>query len=111
MPELPDIELYLTNLRERVLGHRLRRIRISSPFVLRTFDPPVEAVEGLSVQALSRIGKRIVFDMKSAREPLFIVIHLMIAGRFRWTDKTGAKPQAQIGLASFEFDHGTLLLV
>src|SRR5437868_6710854 len=111
MPELPDIELYLTSLRPRVVGHKLNRVRIASPFVLRTFDPPMEAIEGLTVHAVTRIGKRIVFEMENFEEPLFIVVHLMIAGRFRWTEKAAAKPQAKIGLASFQFDHGTLLLV
>src|SRR5437773_6737889 len=111
MPELPDIELYLTSLRERIVGHRLNRLRIASPFVLRTFDPAVETVEGLTVQSLQRIGKRIVFEFARNNERLFAVVHLMIAGRFRWSEKTGAKPPAKIGLASFEFDKGTLLLV
>src|SRR5438552_16324642 len=111
MPELPDIELYLPCLRKRISGQRLIRIRIASPFVLRTFDPPVEAVDGLTVHSLRRIGKRIVFEFAPDTGPLFIVIHLMIAGRFRWSENTGAKPPAKIGLASFQFDHGALLLV
>src|SRR5437868_10684553 len=108
MPELPDIELYLRCLGERVVGQKLNRLRSARPFVLRTFDPPAKAVEGLAIKGLRRIGKRIVLEMDAAGKPLFVVIHLMISGRFRWTDKTGVKPQAKIGLASFEFDHGTL---
>src|SRR6478672_10026349 len=111
MPELPDIELYLSCLRTRIVGHKLNRLRIASPFVLRTFEPPVEAVEGLTVHALRRIGKRIVFEFPRDDEPLFIVVHLMIAGRFRWSEKVGAKSPGQIGLVTFEFDNGTLLLV
>jgi len=132
VPELPDIELYLSCLRKRVVAHKLNRVRISSPFVLRTFEPPVEAVEGLTVGALRRIGKRIVFEMRQGeapaeplfarganparreprpRELLFIVVHLMIAGRFRWTEKIGVKSAGKIGLANFEFDNGTLMLV
>jgi formamidopyrimidine-DNA glycosylase len=114
MPELPDIELYLSCLRQRVAGHTLNRLRISSPFVLRTFEPAVEAVEGLVVHSLRRIGKRIVFELPRGEFPaesLFIVVHLMIAGRFRWSEKLAAKSPGKIGLAAFEFDNGTLTLV
>jgi formamidopyrimidine-DNA glycosylase len=108
MPELPDIQLYLHALKPRVVGKTLQRARIVSPFLLRTFDPPIEAVEGQSVRELRRIGKRIVlcFD-----DELFLVVHLMIAGRFRWSDKVGTKSPGKIGLASFDFDTGTLLFV
>jgi formamidopyrimidine-DNA glycosylase len=108
MPELPDIRLYLSALESRVVGKELRRVHIVSPFVLRTFEPPIESMEGTVVGQLERIGKRIVFTLPNE---LFIVIHLMIAGRFRWDTKLGAKPPGKIGLASFEFDTGTLLLV
>jgi formamidopyrimidine-DNA glycosylase len=108
MPELPDIELYLSALRPRVEGKVLTRVRVASPFVLRTFEPPVEALNGKPVARVERLGKRIVFAFP---EELYLVVHLMIAGRFRWDDKTGAKPPGKIGLASFEFEHGTLLLV
>jgi formamidopyrimidine-DNA glycosylase len=109
MPELPDIELYLHALSSRVIGKTLKSVRIISPFVLRTFDPPADAVEGATVNALRRICKRIVFQLD--RDELFIVVHLMIAGRFRWDDKVGAKPIGKIGLASFLFNNGTLHLV
>ena len=110
MPELPDIELYLHALRPRVINKTLGRARIVSPFVLRTFDPPIETIEGKRVVALRRIGKRIVFEFDT--DELFLVVHLMIAGRFRWSDKLGAKPPGKVGLASFDFeDSGTLLLV
>jgi formamidopyrimidine-DNA glycosylase len=109
MPELPDIELYLHALSSRVIGKTIERIRIVSPFVLRTFDPPIDAVEGKSVRALRRIGKRIVFELD--HDELCIVVHLMISGRFRWDDKIGAKPIGKIGLASFLFSNGTLHVV
>jgi formamidopyrimidine-DNA glycosylase len=108
MPELPDILLYLHALEPRVVGKTVRRVRVVSPFLLRTFEPPVDDVEGKVIEKLSRIGKRIVFHFP---DKLFLVVHLMIAGRFRWSDKPGTKPPAKIGLASIEFDEGTLLLV
>src|SRR5690242_11829656 len=101
MPELPDIELYLSSLRPRVVGHTLERARIVSPFVLRTFDPQIEAVEARTVTDVRRVGKRIVFTFaREHDEPLFLVIHLMIAGRFRWSDKIGSKAPRKISLAS-----------
>ena len=108
MPELPDIELYLTALRPRVVGKLLTRVRVSSPFVLRTFEPPIEALHGKFVECVERLGKRVVFAFP---DELYLVVHLMIAGRFRWDDKPGAKPPGKVGLALFEFEHGTLLLV
>src|SRR6478736_5978641 len=101
MPELPDVQIYLEALDRRVVGQRLERIRISSPFVLRSFDPPLDAVFGKDVLGVRRIGKRIVLAFD---EGLFVVIHLMIAGRLRWRDK-GAKPGvgAKIVQATFEF--------
>jgi len=108
MPELPDIQLYLNALRPRVVGKTLQRARIVSPFLVRTFEPTIEAVEGQTVRELRRVGKRIVFCFD---DELFLVVHLMIAGRFRWSDKAGTKPPGKIGLASFEFDAGTLMLV
>ena len=108
MPELPDIQLYLHALGPRVVGKTLQRARVVSPFLLRTFDPPIEAVEGQVVKELRRVGKRIVFCFE---DELFLVVHLMIAGRFRWSDKPATKAPAKVGLASFDFDTGTLLLV
>lgn len=108
MPELPDIELYLAALRPRVVDKALTRVRIASPFVLRTFEPPVDELHGKPVERVERLGKRIVFAFP---DELYLVVHLMIAGRFRWDEKLGVKPPAKIGLASFEFEHGTLLLV
>jgi formamidopyrimidine-DNA glycosylase len=108
MPELPDIVLYLGCLERVAVGHRLDRLRIVSPFVLRTFEPPPEAFEGRLLQSVSRLGKQFVFDFGDEH---FAVTHLMIAGRWRWTTKTNEKTPAKIGLASFCFDNGTLHLV
>lgn len=106
MPELPDVELYLNALRTRIVGERLLEIRISSPFVLRTVSPIRETFAGRVVLGVRRIGKRVVLEVE---EDLFVVIHLMIAGRFRWLDR-GAKIPRKIGLAAFDFPSGSLLL-
>jgi len=106
MPELPDIVVYLEALTPRILGLRLERARVTSPFLLRTADPPLLAVEGKTVTGLRRIGKRIVWEME---DQVFLVFHLMIAGRFKWR-KRGVKPPGKIGLATFDFPDGTLLL-
>jgi formamidopyrimidine-DNA glycosylase len=108
MPELPDIELYLHALRPRVIGQTVQRIRVASPFVLRTFEPTIESLQGRTIQEVTRLGKRIVFAFGDED---FLVIHLMIAGRFRWSEKIGIKPTGKIGLASFDLANGTLLLV
>ena len=106
MPELPDITLYLAQLHPRILGQPLSRIVLRSPFVLRSVDPPLTAVEGKQVQELRRMGKRIVLGLE---DDLFVVVHLMIAGRFRWRPP-GAKLGSKLVLASFEFPHGSLQL-
>ena len=106
MPELPDIVVYLEALERRTVGHSLERLRLASPAVLRTYDPPFNAVEGKIVRRLRRIGKRIVFELD---EDLFVVIHLMIAGRLQWKEGRAAIPK-KVGLAAFEFDTGTLIL-
>jgi formamidopyrimidine-DNA glycosylase len=106
MPELPDIEVYLDALRPRVVGRILERVRLKNPFLLRTFEPPIEEVDGRNVLGVRRVGKRIVF----ALEPdLFLVLHLMIAGRLHWKP-VGAKPPGKMGLAAFDFPTGTLIL-
>jgi formamidopyrimidine-DNA glycosylase len=107
MPELPDVELYLSALRPRIVGRKLERVRLFSPFVLRSFEPPLASVNGETVTGLRRLGKRIVFELGGN---LFVVIHLMIAGRFQWWEppKTDAKPGGRIALAAFDFEHGTL---
>ena len=106
MPELPDVTVYIDALSERVLNQPIPKIRIGSPFVLRSFEPPLSAAEGKKVLALRRVGKRIVFELE---DDLFLIVHLMIAGRFHWKPK-GAKIARKYGQAAFDFPHGTLLL-
>ena len=106
MPELPDITVYLDALELRVTGRMLWRVNLVSPFVLRSVEPPLAAVNGKAVRALRRIGKRIVFMLD---DDLFLVVHLMVAGRFKWHDKT-PKLSRRLALAAFEFDTGTLVL-
>ena len=106
MPELPDITVYLEALEERVRGHVLERVRLRSPFLVRSVDPPIAAAEGRVVGRLLRLGKRIVFGLDG---DLFLVLHLMIAGRLKWAAKE-AKVPGKLGLAAFDFDSGTLLL-
>jgi formamidopyrimidine-DNA glycosylase len=109
MPELPDIEAYLTALSPRLLGQPLEAVRLRSPFVLRSVSPrPAEAV-GKKVAELRRIGKRIALGMETApEEPLFLVLHLMVAGRLHWKDRGAAVP-GRYGLLAFDFPGGTLL--
>jgi formamidopyrimidine-DNA glycosylase len=106
VPELPDVELYLSALRARVAGHTLERVRLATPFLLRSVEPPLERAEGRIVAGFRRIGKRIVWELEG---DLFLVFHLMIAGRFKWRDR-GAIVARKAGLAAFDFAHGTLLL-
>jgi formamidopyrimidine-DNA glycosylase len=107
VPELPDVAVYIEALTERIAGRRLERVLVRNPFVLRSVDPPLERVHGAVVRSLRRVGKRIVlvFDAE-----VFLVIHLMIAGRLRWREP-GEKPGVgpKLVLAVFEFEHGTLL--
>lgn len=121
MPELPDIEAYLEALRPRVVGRELCGVRLAGPFLLRTVDPPLAAVVGGRVVGVSRLGKRIVFEVDvtgddstgaavaSGVEPLFLVIHLMIAGRLHWKAPGSTIPRGS-GQAAFDFPTGTLLL-
>ncbi|HET9409703.1 MAG TPA: DNA-formamidopyrimidine glycosylase family protein [Candidatus Sulfotelmatobacter sp.] len=106
MPELPDIAAYLTALRPRIIGQNLQRVRLASPFVLRTVQPPLASAEGKSVRELRRVGKRIAFGLDN---DLWLVLHLMIAGRLHWK-----KPDAKLGgrnqLAALDFPHGSLVL-
>jgi formamidopyrimidine-DNA glycosylase len=106
MPEFPDIELYLHALRPRIVGQPLESVRLASPFLLRSIDPPLDAVIGKTVRDLRRLGKRIVWVIDG---DLFLVFHLMIAGRFQWKAR-GARVTATVGLAAFDFASGTLLL-
>ena len=108
MPELPSVTVYVEHLRRRTVGHTLLRVRIVSPFVLRSYEPSIDAAAGKQVHAVERLGKRIVFTLS---DDLFLVIHLMIAGRLRWQDGTElAKIPRKVGLAGFQFDTGTLIL-
>lgn len=106
MPELPDITVYVESLRDRIVGQRLERLRIKSPFLLRTVSPPVEEAQGRAVAEVSRLGKRIVVHLEG---DIALVIHLMIAGRLLWKDP-GRGPSGKIDLASFGFPTGTLVL-
>jgi formamidopyrimidine-DNA glycosylase len=106
VPELPDISLYLHALDTHVVGHRLVRVRLASPFLLRSVAPPLASVEGQIVGAVRRLGKRIVFAFGP---DTFLVLHLMIAGRLKWK-AAGAPVPGRLGLAAFDFEHGTLLL-
>lgn len=106
MPELPDILLYLHALRPRVVGQRVSGARLVSAFLLRSIDPPLASVEGRIVTDLHRLGKRVVFELE--RE-LFLVFHLMIAGRFRWKP-AGASVPGKVGLMALDFDAGTLIM-
>jgi formamidopyrimidine-DNA glycosylase len=106
MPELPDIAVYREALDKHVRGQVLERVRIVNPFVLRTAEPPLIAVEGLRVLDVRRLGKRIVLGLAN---DLFLVIHLMIAGRLRWLEH-GSRPPGRITLALLDFSNGTLAL-
>jgi formamidopyrimidine-DNA glycosylase len=106
MPELPDLTLYLDHLERRTVGLPLERIRVASPSVLRSFAPPLEEAEGRKVLGLRRIGKHLVLRLEDG---LFLVIHLMIAGRFQWKPPGAAVPR-KVGHAAFDFPSGTLLL-
>jgi formamidopyrimidine-DNA glycosylase len=113
LPELPDIVVYVEALERRILGHALQRIEIAGPFLLRTATPPVASVEGRTVRELRRIGKRIAIGLKneagSSEERLWLVIHLMIAGRLHWSAQRKTADGRRV-LAAFDFDNGTLTL-
>jgi formamidopyrimidine-DNA glycosylase len=106
VPELPDVELYVESIAARVVGDVLQRVRVKNPFLVRTFDPPLSTVDGKRVVGVRRMAKRVVFALEG---DLFVVIHLMVAGRFRWKE-AGAKLPGKLGLAAFDFTPGTLLL-
>ncbi len=106
MPELPDITVYVEALTRRVAGQPLERVHLKSPFLLRSVDPPISMAVGRVVREVRRLGKRIVLDLG---EGYFLVIHLMIAGRLKWTAR-GAARAGPIGLAQFEFPNGSLVL-
>ncbi|WP_127998592.1 Fpg/Nei family DNA glycosylase [Piscinibacter defluvii] len=106
MPELPDITVYVENLATRLRGATLQRLRLLNPFLLRTAVPPIATVEGRRVLGVERLGKRVVLALEGE---LFLVVHLMIAGRLHWRP-AGAKPGGKGTLAVFEFDAGSLVL-
>ena len=104
MPELPDVTVYIEALEARVRGKRLQRVRLLNPFILRTAVPPISQAEGKRVSEIRRVGKRIVLVLEG---PLYLVLHLMIAGRLRWLQEK-EKPPGRITLALLEFENGTL---
>jgi formamidopyrimidine-DNA glycosylase len=106
VPELPDIEVYIDHLRRRVVGQPLQGVRVKSPFLVRSFDPPIAQAQGRTVLRVGRMGKRVVFDLEG---DLHMVLHLMVAGRLRWRER-GAKIPGKVGLAAFDFPNGSLLL-
>ena len=108
MPELPDVALYLKALDRRIVGQRVEGFHVRSMSVLRTYRPSHEEVVGKTVVGLRRIGKRIVWELD--QDQLFLVIHLMVAGRLRWHDRPGVRPPARVGLASWDFPGSTLVL-
>lgn len=106
MPELPDVTVYVECIASRITGRRLEKLRIANPFLVRSVDPPVSDAVGRFVLDVRRIGKRIAIGLQ---DDLWMVIHLMIAGRFRWL-AAGAKIPGRLGLAAFDFENGSLLL-
>jgi formamidopyrimidine-DNA glycosylase len=106
LPELPDITVYIEALEERIVGKAIERVRLASPFLVRSYDPPLSAIQGKTVRGLSRLGKRIVWELD---EDIHVVIHLMIAGRLRWL-APGAGVPKKLGLCAFDFSDATLLL-
>jgi formamidopyrimidine-DNA glycosylase len=105
MPELPDVVVYLERLEAKIGGHRLERVRVPSVFVVRSFEPPISVLEGRRAVGFRRIGKRLVLAFEG---DLFLVIHLMVAGRLLWKEPAAAIPK-KLGLAAFDFDSGTVL--
>lgn len=106
MPELPDVLLYCDALRRFVVGHPVRQVVVRSPFVIRSIDPPLEAIEGSCPASVSHLGKRLCLGFENG---VYLVIHLMIAGRLHWK-KPATRPSAKRDLVAFHFDHGTLML-
>lgn len=106
MPELPDVTTYVEALDRRIVGHRLERVRLRSPFLLRTADPPLRDAEGKTVRSIRRIGKRIVIAFD---DELYVILHLMIAGRLHWREP-GAALGSKYALAAFDFADGSLVL-
>lgn len=107
MPELPDVELYVEHLSRRLAGRVLERVRVASPFLLRTVAPPLASAEGRTVCGVSRLGKRVVLELEGGP---FLAVHLMVAGRFRWKEAAKAPVPKRVGLAAFDVPGATLLL-
>jgi len=107
MPELPDVTVYVERVADRVVGHTLEKVRLASPFLLRSVEPPLADTFGKHVVGMERLGKRIVFVLEDER---FLVLHLMVAGRLKWLPGPGAKIPGKVGLAAFDFSSGTLIL-
>ena len=106
MPELPDIVVYCEALERHIVGREVVRVRLGNPFLLRSVAPPIATIVGRTVAGIRRMGKRIVFDFG---DQLYLVLHLMIAGRLRWR-AIGGKVPAKLGIAWFDFPHGVLIL-
>jgi formamidopyrimidine-DNA glycosylase len=107
VPELPDVALYVEHLTRRLAGRTLERVRLASPFLLRTVAPPISSAEGKTIRGFRRLGKRVVFELDDGP---FLVVHLMIAGRFHWKDAARAPVPKRVGLAAFDVPGATLLL-
>ncbi len=107
MPELPDVALYVEHLTRKLAGRTLEKVRVVSPFLLRTVVPPLSAAEGKTIRGFRRLGKRVVFELDGGP---FLVVHLMIAGRFHWKDAARAPVPKKVGLAAFDVPGATLLL-
>jgi formamidopyrimidine-DNA glycosylase len=107
MPELPDVTVYVERVADRVVGQTLDKVRLASPFLLRSVEPPLVDTFGKRVVGMERLGKRIVFVLE---DELFLVLHLMVAGRLKWLPGPGAKIPGKVGLAAFDFASGTLIL-
>jgi formamidopyrimidine-DNA glycosylase len=111
MPELPSVTVYVEHLQRLINGDVLEKVLVASPFVLRSYAPPLEAVHGKRVRDVRRLGKRVVIELD---DELFLIIHLMVAGRFRWSDREPGSPPVgpprKVGLAAFQFSRGTLVL-
>ena len=107
MPEFPDVELYVEHLERRLAGRPLERVRVASPFLLRTVAPPLSSAEGKAVRAVRRLGKRVVFALEGGP---FLAVHLMVAGRFHWKDAPHAPVPKKVGLAAFDVPGATLVL-
>ena len=105
MPELPDVVVYVESLETRILGRTLKQVRLLNPFLLRTANPPISAAEGKRIVGVRRLGKRIVVELEG---DLFLVLHLMVAGRLRWFEAKAKRP-GRITLAAFEFENGVLV--